>query len=42
MNKNVFRVGFVVASIAILALIAPVIWAAASAGVGLVALGGFP
>ena len=39
MNQNVFRVGIVVAAVAVLALIAPVIWAAASAGVGLIALG---
>lgn len=39
MNKNVFRVGFAVTSIAILALIAPVIWMAASTGVGLIVLG---
>lgn len=39
MNQKVFRVGVVVASIVTLALIAPVIWAAASAGLGLMVLG---
>ncbi len=40
MNKTVlFRVGFAAAAVVFLALIAPVIWAAASAGVGLLALG---
>ena len=39
MNKTVFRIGFVVLSIVILALVAPIIWAAASAGIGLIALG---
>lgn len=39
MNQNVFRVVFALAAVAILALLAPVIWAAASAGVGLIALG---
>ena len=39
MNQNLFRAGFVVASIAILALVAPIISAAVSAGVGLLALG---
>lgn len=38
MNKNVFRVGFVVATVGILALVAPIIWMAVSAGVGMVAL----
>lgn len=39
MNKTVFRIGFVVLSVVILALVAPIIWAAASAGIGLIALG---
>lgn len=39
MNKTGFRIAFTVAAVAILAMLAPVIWAAASAGVGLVALG---
>lgn len=39
MNKNVFRVLFGVGAFAVLALLAPVIWAAVSAGVGLIALG---
>lgn len=39
MNQKVFRIGVVVAAVALMALIAPVIWAAASAGVGLIALG---
>ena len=39
MNQNLFRVGVVVASVILLALVAPIIWAAASAGVGLIALG---
>ena len=39
MNQNVFRAVFALAAVAILALLAPVIWAAASAGVGLIALG---
>lgn len=39
MNKNVFRAIFAVGAIAILALLAPVIWALVSAGVGLVVLG---
>ena len=39
MNQTVFRVIFGLAVLAILALLAPVIWAAASAGVGLIALG---
>ena len=39
MNQKVFRIGFVIAAVAVMALIAPVIWAAASAGVGLIALG---
>ena len=39
MNQNVFRAGVVIGSIVLLALVAPIIWAAASAGVGLIALG---
>lgn len=39
MNQNVFRIGFGVATVAILALVAPIIWMAASAGIGLIALG---
>ena len=39
MNKTVFRVGFVAVAIVVMALLAPVIWAAASAGIGLIALG---
>ena len=39
MNQNVFRAGVVIGTVALLALVAPIIWAAASAGVGLVALG---
>ena len=39
MNQNVFRVGAVVATVGIMALVAPIIWAAASAGIGLIALG---
>ena len=39
MNQNVYRAGVVVAAVALLAIVAPVIWAAASAGVGLIALG---
>lgn len=39
MNQKVFRIGAVVASVLVLALVAPIIWAAASAGVGLIALG---
>ena len=38
MKQNLFRAGFVIAALAMLALAAPVIWAAASAGVGLIAL----
>lgn len=38
-QQTIFRVGFAVAAVAILALVAPVIWAAASAGIGLIALG---
>ena len=38
MNQNVYRAGVVVAAVALLAIVAPVIWAAASAGVGLIAL----
>lgn len=39
MNQNVFRAGVVIGSVVLLALVAPIIWAAASAGVGLIALG---
>lgn len=39
MNRNVVRGGIVVASLGVLALLAPVIWALASAGVGLIVLG---
>jgi len=39
MNQKVFRIGAVVACVLVLALVAPIIWAAASAGVGLIALG---
>ena len=39
MNQKVFRIGAVVASVLVLALVAPIIWAAASAGLGLIALG---
>lgn len=39
MNQNIFRIGVGVVAIAILALVAPIIWAAASAGIGLIALG---
>ena len=39
MNQKVFRIGVVVAAVAAMALIAPVIWMAASAGIGLIALG---
>ncbi len=39
MDQNVFRAGVVRGSVVLLALVAPIIWAAASAGVGLVALG---
>lgn len=39
MNQNVFRAGVVIGSIVLLAVVAPIIWAAASAGVGLIALG---
>lgn len=39
MNQKLFRVGVVVASVLVLALVAPIIWAAASAGLGLIALG---
>lgn len=39
MNQNVFRAGVVIGTVALLALVAPIIWAAASAGVGLIALG---
>lgn len=40
MNKNIFRVGFVVASVILLGLLAPFIWVAVQAGVGLVAIAG--
>lgn len=39
MNRNVVRGGIVVAGLGVLALLAPVIWALASAGVGLIVLG---
>lgn len=39
MNQNVYRAGVVVGSIVLLAIVAPIIWAAASAGIGLIALG---
>ena len=39
MNQTVFRAGVVIGSIVLLAVVAPIIWAAASAGVGLIALG---
>lgn len=39
MNQKLFRVGVVIASVLVLALVAPIIWAAASAGLGLIALG---
>jgi len=39
MNQNVFRAVFGLGAVAILAILAPIIWAAASAGVGLIALG---
>lgn len=39
MNQNTFRVVFGLGAVAILALLAPIIWAAASAGIGLIALG---
>ena len=39
MTQNVFRIGFAIAAILVMALIAPIIWAAASAGLGLIALG---
>ena len=38
MNKTLFRVLFAGGAVAILALLAPVIWAALSAGVGLIGL----
>ena len=39
MNQNVFRGLFGLGAVVVLALLAPIIWAAASAGVGLIALG---
>lgn len=39
MNQNVFRAGVAIGSIVLLAIVAPIIWAAASAGIGLIALG---
>lgn len=39
MNQNILRGGIAIGAIAILAIVAPVIWMAASAGVGLIALG---
>ena len=39
MNQKLFRVGVVIASVLVLAPVAPIIWAAASAGLGLIALG---
>lgn len=39
MNQNVFRAAAVFGSVAVMALLAPVIWAAASAGIGLIAIG---
>lgn len=39
MNQNVFRGLFAVGCVAILALLAPIIWAAASAGAGLLVIG---
>jgi hypothetical protein len=39
MKQNIYRVGVVVAAVALLAIVAPIIWAAASAGIGLIALG---
>ena len=39
MNQNLFRIGFGAVAIAVMALVAPIIWAAASAGIGLIALG---
>ena len=38
MNQNIFRAGVVIGSVLLLAVIAPIIWAAASAGIGLIAL----
>lgn len=39
MNQNIYRAGVAVAAVILLAIVAPVIWAAASAGIGLIALG---
>lgn len=39
MNQTTFRAVFGLGAVAILALLAPIIWAAASAGIGLIALG---
>ena len=39
MNQRVFRIGAAVGTVLLLALVAPIIWAAASAGVGLIAIG---
>jgi len=39
MNQNVFRAMFGLGALIILAILAPIIWAAASAGIGLIALG---
>lgn len=39
MNQKVFRVGVVVAGVLLLAALAPVIWALASAGVGIIVIG---
>lgn len=39
MNQNLFRAGVVIGSVVLLAIVAPIIWAAASAGIGLIALG---
>lgn len=39
MNKTVFRAVFAVGTVVLLAIVAPVIWAAASAGLGLLAIG---
>lgn len=38
-NKNIFRVVFVILTVILMAVIAPLIWAAASAGIGLIVLG---
>lgn len=39
MNQNLFRAGVAIGSVILLAIVAPIIWAAASAGIGLIALG---